>query len=86
MTALLIIDMQIGLFEGDPPRHDADGVIRRINEIAKVVRATGGIVIFIQHEDDGGLERGTEGWEILPVLERMDTDLDDTVGQSLHRQ
>ena len=41
MIALLVIDMQVGLFEGDPPRHDADGVIRRINEIAKVVRATG---------------------------------------------
>jgi nicotinamidase-related amidase len=74
MIALLIIDMQVGLFEGDPPRHDADGVIRRINEISRVVRATGGIVIFIQHEDRGRLERGTEGWEILPVLERMDTD------------
>jgi nicotinamidase-related amidase len=75
MKALLVIDMQIGLFEGDPPRLDADGVIRRVNEIAKVVRATGGIVVFIQHEDDDGLKRGTEGWEILPTLERMDTDL-----------
>ncbi len=75
MIALLIIDMQVGLFEGDPPRHDADGVIRRINEIAAVVRAIGGIVIFIQHEDDGVLARGTQGWAILPVLERRDTDL-----------
>jgi nicotinamidase-related amidase len=75
MIALLVIDMQVGLFEGDPPRLDADGVIRRVNEIARVVRATGGIVVFIQHEDNGGLKRGTEGWEILPTLERMDTDL-----------
>ena len=75
MIALLIIDMQVGLFEGDPPRDDADGVIRRINEIARVVRATGGMVIFIQHEDDGILARGTPGWEILPILERTDTDL-----------
>jgi len=75
MIALLVIDMQVGLFEGDPPRDDADGVIRRINEVAKVVRATGGMVIFIQHEDDGGLKRDTQGWEILPILERTDTDL-----------
>ncbi len=74
MIALLVIDMQVGLFKGDPPRHDADGVIRRINEVAKVVRATGGMVIFIQHEDDGVLARGTQGWGILPVLERTDTD------------
>ena len=75
MRALLVVDMQVGLFEGDSPRYDADGVIQRINKIAKVVRATGGVVIFIQHEDNGGLKRGTEGWEILPTLERMNTDL-----------
>ena len=45
------------------------------NEITKVVRATGGIVIFVQHEDHGSLNPDTEGWVILPVLERMDTDL-----------
>jgi nicotinamidase-related amidase len=75
MKALLVIDMQVGLFEGKPPRLDADGVIQRINEIARVVRATGGIVVFIQHEDNNGLKRGTEGWEILPTLERTNTDL-----------
>ncbi len=75
MKALLIIDMQVGLFRGEPPRHDAEGVIRRVNEIARVVRRSGGIVRFVQQEDDGGLSPGTEGWEILPTLERMDTDL-----------
>jgi len=74
MKALLVIDMQVGLFEGDPPRYDADGVIQRVNEIAKSTRATGGTVIFIQHEDNGGLKRGTRGWEILPSLERKDSD------------
>jgi nicotinamidase-related amidase len=75
MIALLVIDMQVGLFEGNPPRHDAEGVIRRVNEIANEVRSTGGIVIFIQHEDNGAFRRGAKGWEILPTLERKDTDL-----------
>jgi len=75
MRALLIVDMQVGLFAGDSPRYDAEGVIQRINEIARVVRATGGVVIFVQHEDNGGLQPETEGWEILPALVRMDTDL-----------
>ncbi len=74
MKALLVIDMQVGLFEGNLPRHDADGVVRRVNEIARMTRTTGGIVIFIQHEDEGGLKRGTRGWEILPSLERKDSD------------
>ncbi len=74
MIAFLVIDMQVGLFEGNPPRHDADGVIHRINEIARVVRAAGNIVIFIQHEDNGYLKPGSKGWKILPALEQMDTD------------
>jgi nicotinamidase-related amidase len=75
MKALIVIDMQVGLFEGDPPRYDAEGVIQRINRVAKTVRGTRGMVVFIQHEDNGSLRRGTKGWEILPELEREDTDL-----------
>lgn len=75
MEALLIVDMQVGLFEGPQPRHDAAGVVRRVNEIASALRTTGGIVVFVQHEDDAGLKPGTEGWKILPALERTNTDL-----------
>ena len=75
MKALLVIDMQVGSFQEDQPRYDAIGVIQRINEIAKHVRATGGIVIFIQHQDQDGFQPGTKNWEILPALERTDTDL-----------
>jgi nicotinamidase-related amidase len=73
--ALLVIDMQIGLFDGDTPRYDAEGVVQRINEIARAVRTASGIVIFIQHEDAGKLTPETEGWQILPSLERLDIDL-----------
>jgi nicotinamidase-related amidase len=77
MIALLVIDMQVGLFEGDAPRHDADGVVRRINAVAAAVRAMGGIVIFVQHDDPPGgiLEPGSDGWKLLPTLVRTDRDL-----------
>jgi nicotinamidase-related amidase len=75
IKALLVIDMQVGLFEGPSPRYDADGVIQRVNEIARNTRATGGIVVFIQHEDKYSFKQGTKGWEILPTLERKDSDL-----------
>jgi nicotinamidase-related amidase len=75
MKALLVVDMQIGLFEGNPPRYDADGVIQRINQVARTVRSTSGIVVFIQHEDNDSFRRGTRAWEILPTLEREDSDL-----------
>ena len=45
--ALLIVDMQQGLFF--TPRHDADGLVSRINDLTARLRANGSPVIFIQH-------------------------------------
>ena len=77
MVVLLVIDMQVGLFEGQPPRHDADGITRRIKEVAATVRSVGGTVIFVQHEDAPGgvLSPGSSDWELLPALERTDQDI-----------
>jgi nicotinamidase-related amidase len=74
MIGLLIVDMQVGLFQGEP-RHDADGVVARVNALARGVRAAGGHIIFIQHEDDGAFARGEAGWQLLPTLERRPADL-----------
>lgn len=76
-TALLIIDMQVGLFRDETPRHDADGVVYRINALSKVVRKNGGIVVFIQHDgvQDDPLEPGTSGWRLLPSLDRDPSDI-----------
>ena len=75
VIGLLVIDMQVGLFAG-APRHDADGVVRRINDLARAVRAKGQTVVFIQHDGSEGtsLEPRTPGWEILPALDRRPTD------------
>ncbi|MFH1194374.1 MAG: cysteine hydrolase family protein [bacterium] len=77
MTALLIIDMQRGLFEGDLPRYDAAGVVNRINLLSKYFSEKGDKVIFIQHDGQKGdtFEPFTEAWEILPSLIRRETDL-----------
>jgi nicotinamidase-related amidase len=72
-TALLVIDMQVGLFGPDSPRHDADGTVRRINALAAGVREAGGTVVFVQHDGPPGdtFEPGSEGWRLLPSLERQ---------------
>jgi len=72
--ALIIIDMQVGLFE-NTTRFDSEGVIQRINAIAKVNHGLGGTIIFIQHEDDGALTPGSKGWEILPSLTHKENEL-----------
>jgi len=60
-AALLIIDMQVGLFTPETPRHDAEGVIARINAIASAKGDT--------------FEPGKPGWQLLSALERESDDL-----------
>ena len=77
MTALLIIDMQVGLFTEDMPRHDAEGVVRRINALGAAVRQAGGVVVYVQHDGPEGdaFEPGSDGWQLLPSLERHEDDV-----------
>jgi len=76
MDALLVVDMQVGLLNGDP-KHDLAGVIERINRLARSVRDRGGRVIFIQHCGAKGddFEPGTPGWALLGELHRDPADL-----------
>jgi len=74
-TGLLVIDMQVGLFEGEPPCHDADGVVERINTLACAVRAKGGSVFFIQHENDTSYAPGARLWQLLPTLDHQPEDV-----------
>lgn len=68
MKALLIIDMQVACFAGDPPRHDAAGTVRRINALAEAARPHG-LVVFIRHtEPSGAFAHGSPGWQVLPGL------------------
>ncbi|WP_058937180.1 cysteine hydrolase family protein [Roseateles depolymerans] len=65
-TALLIIDVQHMMCNGRYACHDIDNVIGRLNGLAEEARAAGVPVIFVQHEDDedGGLQHGTEAWQL----------------------
>jgi nicotinamidase-related amidase len=76
MDALLVVDMQVGLLQGDP-KHDLAGVVQRINRLAARVRDRAGTVIFIQHCGDKGddFEPQSPGWALLPELERKASDL-----------
>lgn len=74
MKALLIIDMQKGLFE--TPRHDFNGVVKRINRLGETFRSAGDLVVYIQHNSskEEGLFEGSQGWEIIDELDKSETD------------
>jgi nicotinamidase-related amidase len=68
-TAVLVIDVQQGLCEGDGAAHDCTGTIVRINTVTHQARAAGVPVIFIQHESNAGyLEHGSPDWQLASGL------------------
>ena len=75
-TALLVIDVQHGLFAPNPQPFDATEVVARINALTDWARAIELPVVFIQHEEPGD-ELGylSEGWQLQHDLEVKPSDL-----------
>lgn len=72
-SALLIIDVQKGLFT--PPPADAEATIERINTLSAAARQAGVPVIFIQHQTpDDELSQGSDAWQIDSRLQVNDGD------------
>jgi len=75
-TAVLVIDVQQELCDGDEVPWEIDRTIENINVVTARARAAGRPVVFIQHEGkDGYLSHGTPGWELERRLEVKPGDL-----------
>jgi nicotinamidase-related amidase len=77
-TAVLVIDVQTGLFCADPAPFEAEAVVARINAVTARARQAGAPGIFIQHDGEPGGEDVvpfTEGWKLHPKLEVHHEDL-----------
>lgn len=77
-TAVLVVDVQQGLFCAKPAPFEAETVVARINSVTSKARAAGAPVIFIQHDGEPGGEDVvpfTEGWKLHPDLEVRSADL-----------
>jgi nicotinamidase-related amidase len=71
-TAVLVIDVQVGLFRANPAPCEAEAVVKRINLVTAKARQSGARVIFIQHDGEPGGEDVvpfTPGWALHPELE-----------------
>jgi nicotinamidase-related amidase len=68
-TAVLVIDVQQGLCEGEGAPHDCEGTISRINDVTRKARVAGAPVVFIQHEAAGYLDHGSAGWQLANGLD-----------------
>ena len=74
-TAVLVIDVQQGLCEGEGAAFDCEGTISRINRVTRKARRAGAPVVFIQHESKSGyLEHGSAAWQLANGLEVQPSD------------
>ena len=74
--ALLIIDVQQVLCTGRYAAFDVERVIERINAVSRKARASGALVVVIQHETEGGeMDHGTDAWKLSPELQTASSDV-----------
>jgi nicotinamidase-related amidase len=69
-TALLVVDVQNGVVS---EAYERDAVVSRIAGLVAKARAEGVPVVWVQHSDEE-LERGSEGWRIVPELSPADAE------------
>ena len=75
-SALLIIDVQRALCEGEYEVFEAQQVIERINVLTAKARSVHAPVVFIQHEaEDGPLQHGSDGWQLAAGIIRDGSDV-----------
>jgi len=67
-TALLVIDVQAGLFAKKTPILHAEALLANIEALVARARQDGVPVIYIQHTG-AGLVQGSEGWQFHPRLQ-----------------
>jgi nicotinamidase-related amidase len=69
-TALLVIDVQTGMFPEADPVYNGEVLLQRVGALIAKARACGVPVIYIQHNEGPGepLETNTPGWSIHPAV------------------
>jgi nicotinamidase-related amidase len=67
-VALLVIDVQQGLFRKSTKLYKADELLATINGIVERAHAAGAPVFFIQHSSEKVLPWGSEDWQLHPAL------------------
>lgn len=69
--ALVVIDMQNGLYFAEPAAYEKERVLSNINRLIHQFRGNGDPVIFVQHTGPQGspIEQGQNLWQLIPEME-----------------
>ena len=74
-TALLVIDVQQGLFRKSTPIFRAELLLDTITTLVERAHAAGVLVVYIQHASDKVLPFGSADWQLHPRLHPGEGDL-----------
>jgi nicotinamidase-related amidase len=69
-TALLVVDVQKGVVEGN---HDRDTVVANVGSLVEKARRERVPVVWVQHSDEQTV-RGSDDWQIVPELSPGDAE------------
>lgn len=69
-SALMIVDVQQGMFAFPAPLHRGDEIVQRIAGLLERGRAAGAPIVHIQHDGGAGdmLAKGSAGWPHHPLV------------------
>lgn len=73
-TALLVIDVQQGLFEKPRGIYLADQLLDTLNILITKARQANAAIIFIQHENDSFLVKESPAWHLHPGIQPLDSE------------
>jgi nicotinamidase-related amidase len=62
VSALVIIDVQQGMFALPYRLHDGEKIVERLSAVLHRARAKGRPIFHVRHEGAGGFERDAPGW------------------------
>ncbi|MFN2236326.1 MAG: cysteine hydrolase family protein [Anaerolineales bacterium] len=79
--ALLVIDVQKGLFERSTPIYQAETFLENLNTLIGRARQSDVPVIFAQHSNEKMLVKGSDAWQLHP---RIQPNPDEIVLHKLH--
>ena len=74
-TALLVIDVQNGLFSRPTPIYKGEELLENINSLSDRFARSGGTIFFIQHSNQKLLLRDSENWRLHADLDVDGNDL-----------
>jgi nicotinamidase-related amidase len=76
-SALVVIDMQVVMFDESDPVYKGDALLTTVQTLIKQARTAGVPVIFVRHDDGpgGAPAHGTPGWDVHPGIAPLPDDI-----------